>query len=174
LGAIRQDSKTFSFRRPYFLAALTNVEYAAAEAYFESLQLSFPSHNTFTSQVTKIGPLMNTLLRFVVYFANPAWKKVGNKSNKSADFQWWRVIRDSYFPLPAIQDEFLEAVEGAVSVEEYTTRKAEAEAKSKRFPLDLRTHLVTNKALWLKATKVRRLALSRASNSRSNPHCCSG
>lgn len=144
------------------MAALTNAEYIAAEAYFESLQLPFPSHNTFVSQITSIGPLMNTLFRFVIYFANPTWKKVGNKSDEYIDFQWWRVIRDSYFPLPPVQDEFLEAVEGAISVEEYTTRKARAEAKSKKFPLDLQTHLVTNKALWLKATKVCRFALPQA------------
>ena len=138
------------------------MEYTAAEAHFESLQLSFPSHHTFASQITSIGPLMNTLLRFVIYFVNPAWKKVGNKSDEYIDFQWWRVIRDSYFPLPPVQDELLEAVEGAISEEEYTTRKAQAEAKSKRFPLDLRTHLVSNKALWLKATKVCRFALPQA------------
>lgn len=161
-GAIRQDSKTFSFRRPYFLATLTNVEYIAAEAHFERLQLPFPSHHTFASQITSIGPLMNTLLRFVIYFVNPAWKKVGNKSDEYIDFQWWRVIRDSYFPLPPVQDELLEAVEGAISEEKYMTRKAQAEAKSKKFPLDLRTHIVTNKALWLKATKVCPLASSQA------------
>jgi hypothetical protein len=140
-GAIHQSSKTFSFRRPY-LAALTNVEYMAAEAHFESLQLPFPSHNTFASQITSIGPLMNTLLRFVIYFANPAWKKAGNKSDEYVYFQWWRVVCDSYFPLSPVQDEFLEPVEGTISAEEYATRKAQAEAKSKKFPLDLRTHLV--------------------------------
>jgi hypothetical protein len=144
------------------LAVLTNAEYIAAEAHFESLQLSFPSHNTFASQITSIGPLMNTLLRFVIYFVNPAWKKVGNKSDEYIDFQWWRVIRGFYFPLPPVQDDLFGAVEGAISVEEYTARKARAEAKSKRFPLDLRAHLVTNKALWLKATKVCRFALSQA------------
>jgi hypothetical protein len=123
--------------------------------------LSLATH-TFASQITSIGPLMNTLLRFVIYFVNPAWKRVGNKSDEYLDFQWWRVIRDSYFPLPPVQDEFLEPVEGTISVEEHTVRKAQAEAKSKRFPLDLRTHLVTNKALWLKATKVCQFTLSPA------------
>jgi hypothetical protein len=150
------------------LVTLTNVEYIAAEAHFESLQLSFPSHHTFVSQIASIGPLMNTLLRFAIYFANPAWKKMGNKSDEYPDFQWWQVIRDSYFPLPPVQDELFGVVEGSISIEEYTTRKAQAEARSKRFPLDLRTHLVTNRALWLKASKVCRFALSRALNGASN------
>jgi hypothetical protein len=102
------------------------------------LTVPFPTINTFTTQIYTIGSLMNILLRFAVFFVNPAWTKPRNKNRDYATFQWWQVLREFYFPLPPVADDMGGFVEGAISEEEHAKLKAAGEEKAKAFPVLLR------------------------------------
>jgi len=151
-SATIRDGQEYWFRRPGFLDALDPVQYSVAQQFVEDGTHRLPHPGSLVRELEDIGESLKQLHFFTVYFAQPGWAPKANAQKELEPFSFAQLIGDSYRPLPPLHDPTGEAVDGAVTIDQYVAILDGNRQRGQRFSRLLRLELVTHITEWRKVT----------------------